>query len=436
MRGNLKNKTGQISVFLICAAILASIGFGAGPAQAVTFTGAVSANTALTVSDTLRSPNGNYRFVVQSDGNAVVYSGNTAIWDTNTVGSGSANTLTAQSDGNVVLRTSSGAVAWQSQTYGHGTGSQLALGNDGNLVFTGTNGVALWASINPTGYLTPGQSITAGQVVRSDYQSGYYLTMQQDGNLVLMRNQTAVWSTQTSSTVNLPHRAILQPDGLFVVYDSANNPLWHVGAWNSSPSNFAVQPDGNLVLYITDGSHSWARVEPPPPPAPAQTAQSLAAQLVDAKNRGNLTFTDDVLYTRQVRDVANGTASAMCTDDIQIYQIMLLLVNRYGSLRVSDLQRPCYGSTDTCSYSAHCAVPGLAIDIVSAGGQPTRGNDARSVSVLNFLDQHVSAGTRTGQGGCAGGYPGRGNWANITQGYDDPCNHVHIDVPANGSVRM
>ena len=412
---------------------MASVGLVAVPANAAVFSGTVAANTALTVNDVLRSPNGNYKFVVQPDGNAVVYSGSTAIWDTNTTGSGSANKLTAQSDGNVVLRTSAGTVVWQSQTYGHGTGSQLALGNDGNLVFNGAGGIALWASINPTGYVTPGQTITAGQVVRSDFQSGFYLTMQADGNLVLMRNQAAVWSAQTSSSVNLPHRAVLQPDGLFVVYDSANNALWHVGAWGSSPSSFSVQPDGNLVLYTADGNHTWALNEPP---AAAPTVQNLAAQLVDAKNRGNLSFTDDFLFTQQVRDVANGVAGSTCTDDIQIYQIMLLLVNQYGSLRVSDLQRPCHGDTSTCSYSSHCAVPGLAIDFISAGGQPTRGNDSRSVSVLKFLDQHVSSGTRTGQGGCAGSYPGRGNWTHITQNYDDPCNHVHIDVPAGGTVRM
>jgi hypothetical protein len=92
----------------------------------------------------LVSPNGRYRFVMQTDGNAVLYNQATrrAIWATDTVGRG--YRFAMQRDGNLVLYTASGGVVWTSRTAGYG-GSYLNLQNDGNLVlYQGSR--AIWAT--------------------------------------------------------------------------------------------------------------------------------------------------------------------------------------------------------------------------------------------------------------------------------------------------
>jgi murein DD-endopeptidase MepM/ murein hydrolase activator NlpD len=100
-----------------------------------------------------------YHFVMQGDGNAVIYKplsggGRTAIWASNTAGR-SGSYLTMQADGNAVIY----------------------------MPLSGGGRTAIWASN------------TAGR-------SGSYLTMQTDGNLVIYQpvtgGRTAVWASNTA----------------------------------------------------------------------------------------------------------------------------------------------------------------------------------------------------------------------------------------------
>ncbi len=92
----------------------------------------------------LTSASGQYRFVLQSDGNLVISRDGAPIWGSRTDGNQPAY-LAFQTDGNLVLYRSDGRAIWETRTWGKAA-RNLVMQNDGNLVLYGTNGGALWAS--------------------------------------------------------------------------------------------------------------------------------------------------------------------------------------------------------------------------------------------------------------------------------------------------
>ena len=88
------------------------------------------------------SPDGEYRAILQSDGNFVVWGPSSAIWSTRTFGT-SGSALAMQTDGNVVVWGSNGAL-WSSGTW-LTEGSELTMQDDGNLVLYGNSGT-WWSS--------------------------------------------------------------------------------------------------------------------------------------------------------------------------------------------------------------------------------------------------------------------------------------------------
>jgi len=95
----------------------------------------------------LRSENGRFRAVVQSDGNFVLYKdGSTPIWATGTNGKGrQPYRVEVQSDGNVVLYEGGGSAPWATGTNGKASDVKFIVQDDGNLVlYHGTT--PLWAS--------------------------------------------------------------------------------------------------------------------------------------------------------------------------------------------------------------------------------------------------------------------------------------------------
>jgi hypothetical protein len=174
---------------------------------------------ALDPSIPLYSPDGRTRFLLQPDGNMVVYSsGMRALWNSGTQGRGGTR-LVMQIDGNLVLYTTSNAPVWQSGTPGRDA-SVLVMQSDGNLVLYGQ--LPVWASFS-NGYtlrqnerLSPGQSLTAAD-------GGSVLSMQEDGNLVVYLDDAPRWASATAGTVGA--YVILQPDGNLVLY-AAQKALW------------------------------------------------------------------------------------------------------------------------------------------------------------------------------------------------------------------
>lgn len=121
-----------------------------------------------------------------------------------------------------------------------------------NVVIRGTTLPTSWINIKatdprlmPPNQLSPGQSLTSAN-------GRYTLTLQTDGNLVLYRGTTALWSTKTSGKP--VSQAAMQADGNLVLYDAQGHPLWYSGT-NGHPGAFlVVQDDGNVVLYVGSGA--------------------------------------------------------------------------------------------------------------------------------------------------------------------------------------
>ncbi|MCW2525857.1 MAG: hypothetical protein JWM76_717 [Pseudonocardiales bacterium] len=89
----------------------------------------------------LTSTNADYVWLMQSDGNAVLYENGEAIGATGSAGPGS--TFTIQTDGNAVLYDAAGEAAFWTGTDGN-PGAYLLMQSDGNLVIYSAAGVALW----------------------------------------------------------------------------------------------------------------------------------------------------------------------------------------------------------------------------------------------------------------------------------------------------
>ncbi|TDW24243.1 hypothetical protein [Kribbella kalugense] len=103
-------------------------------------------------------------------------------------------------------------------------------------------------------FLAPGQYLKPGQYRRS--KNGVYaLLMQTDGNAVLYKGKSAVWSTVTHRKAS---SLIMQRDGNLVVI-SGRTVVWASGTSGSTNSTLLVQNDSNLVLYNTRKKAVWTR---------------------------------------------------------------------------------------------------------------------------------------------------------------------------------
>mmetsp|Transcript_13856 Transcript_13856/g.12562 ORF Transcript_13856/g.12562 Transcript_13856/m.12562 type:complete len:120 (-) Transcript_13856:128-487(-) len=100
----------------------------------------------------LRSSNGKYYAVIQSDGNFVLYTSkdfvpSNAAWSTKTNGKGTGPyKITVQDDGNLVIYDVNSPI-WASDTYHKGTSPyRLIIQNDRNLVLYDSGNTATWAA--------------------------------------------------------------------------------------------------------------------------------------------------------------------------------------------------------------------------------------------------------------------------------------------------
>lgn len=92
----------------------------------------------------LSSNNRYYRFIMQSDGNLVLYvAGNRPLWSSGTYGQQVTGAV-MQTDGNLVIYNPQRSALWSSGTWGK-PGSYLVLQNDGNAVIYKPN-YPLWAT--------------------------------------------------------------------------------------------------------------------------------------------------------------------------------------------------------------------------------------------------------------------------------------------------
>jgi hypothetical protein len=125
----------------------------------------------------LQSDNKLHTFIMQQDGNAVLYDRNSnSLWSTNTGGLITPRDFIMQPDGNLVLYSTDGQARWASNTYGN-PGAFFNIQDDGNLVVyragsqTETPDNALWAAGSNDPW-NLGGPINIGDVDYSPYSGG------------------------------------------------------------------------------------------------------------------------------------------------------------------------------------------------------------------------------------------------------------------------
>jgi surface antigen len=199
----------------------------------------------LSAGQSLTSANGEYRLVMQGDGNLVEYvSGGRALWTSGTQGNSGAWAV-MQTDGNLVVYNASGQALWNSRTQGH-TGASLSLQDDANLVIY-TGSTAVWYNNAVNDQLDAGDTLTAGQFLQSDDRH-YEVVMQGDGNLVeYVSGGQALWTSGTQG--NSGAWAVMQTDGNLVVYNASGQALWNSRTQGHSGARASLQTDGNFVVY-------------------------------------------------------------------------------------------------------------------------------------------------------------------------------------------
>ncbi len=89
----------------------------------------------------------------------------------------------------------------------------------------------------------------------------YVAVMQADGNFAVYNSDSQLWSANTNISGSGDRKLKVQPDGNIVIYDSNGNALWNM--WSQSGTNHRIayylvmQDDGNLVAYDDYNSPIW-----------------------------------------------------------------------------------------------------------------------------------------------------------------------------------
>jgi hypothetical protein len=107
---------------------------------------------------------------------------------------------------------------------------------------------------NKGAVLSAGQRLNAGDYLISENGSNI-LTLQEDGNLVLYRSGSPVWSSGT--WLKQVGYLEMQPDGNLVIYSSPGNPIWASNTVGKNGSMLKMQSDSNLVMYTPSNSPVW-----------------------------------------------------------------------------------------------------------------------------------------------------------------------------------
>ncbi len=196
---------------------------------------------------------GPYRFVLQDDGNLVLYRNGTARWNSGTDGI-AVEKCVMQGDGNLVLYKYDQRPAWSSGTHGNPT-SYLVLQGDGNVVIYralfprwATNTPGELTSEPPGDHvLNPGQELPRGGALE---RGPYLFVLQDDGNLVLYKRGEALWHSGTHGIAI--EKCIMQLDGNLVLYKYDGQAAWNSGTFRYPGSFLVLQEDGNVVIYQPD----------------------------------------------------------------------------------------------------------------------------------------------------------------------------------------
>jgi hypothetical protein len=118
-----------------------------------------------------------------------------------------------------------------------------------------------------------------------------------------------------------------------------------------------------------------------------------------------------------------------CGVDVRILQVLILALQIFDQVGVSDINRKCTGQIEGAgtASSHYFNGGGLAIDFYRLNGQSLTGADGNSIRLITTLDPVMPDGARVGQSLCRSEAGTTIGTTHFTQ-FDDTCNHLHIDV--------
>ncbi|MEC3957172.1 LysM peptidoglycan-binding domain-containing protein [Nocardia sp. CDC153] len=119
--------------------------------------------------------------------------------------------------------------------------------------------------------LRVGEELGLGQSLQN---GAYSLTLQNDGNLVLMDAGAEVWASGTHGQD--VQRAVMQDDGNFVLYKSDGSAAWSSGTNGKGADRVTLQPDRNVVVYAGDKG-VWSTKTKTDKPMPVSEAAPAGA---------------------------------------------------------------------------------------------------------------------------------------------------------------
>lgn len=196
----------------------------------------------------------------------------------------------------------------------------------------------------------------------------------------------------------------------------------HAVQINADPNHYAPfwRPAEQVLAALTGASAGTCQE-----PADARAA---AATLVGAIQAKKLNFLEP-RYQQQIINMADGTATPDCTIDAHVLRLIVVAVQSFQQVGVSDLNRRCTGTTPGAgTKSAHWK--GKAVDFYAINRQSLTGADTLSFQLIHALDPYAPHGSSVGQSDCrTRARVSLGLLLNITSDFPDTCNHQHIQVP-------
>jgi len=214
--------------------------------------------------------NGDYYFAVQDDGNLVVYrDSGEPIWAADTNGQ-SVKHLIMQDDGNLVLYGTDDQPLWASNTNGRGHSNRVAMQDDGNLVMYNRSGQAIWCTRTDGGQRSPfwkdGEILSIPSLMTDQHiydgnaidANGYFFAVQTDGNLVVYKDDgEPIWASNTNGQGCAPYDLRFQGDGNLVLYGADDGVVWASDTNDKGGVRCTMQDDGNFVMYNGDDAPVW-----------------------------------------------------------------------------------------------------------------------------------------------------------------------------------
>ncbi|MEV7762510.1 peptidoglycan DD-metalloendopeptidase family protein [Curtobacterium flaccumfaciens] len=247
---------GAVTALALAAGALVAT---AEPAAAsAVWVGSAPAGTKILPGDQVTSPNGQFKLIMQGDGNLVEYGiGNRVLWASNTAGNSGAIAVVGKNRALDITKNGKRVARWASA--GTVNSTALKVRADGTMaLLAGKTVVVSWNGYQDR--VPSGNTILGGTVLRSDTSNTRILNMRTDGNLVQKVSGRVVWQSRTGGHPGA--WAELQAKGNFVIWtrDASRKKvaLWSSRTSTAGSGNLLVQVDGNVVLYGAKDTRVWS----------------------------------------------------------------------------------------------------------------------------------------------------------------------------------